>query len=70
MTVDKRKPARAAPPRPSGVVRVVESPRSIDATAHVAGAGQCLFLLFGDELRAFRQQQRTAATPAREVCHV
>lgn len=70
MTVDKRKPARAATPRPSGVVRVIESPRSIDANAHVAGAGQCLFLLFRAELQAFRQQQRTTATPAREVCHV
>lgn len=69
MTVDKRKPARAASPRPPGVVRVVESPRSIGAPAAVDGAGQCLFLLFRDELVGFRQQQRRA-TPAREVSHV
>lgn len=69
MTVDKCKPARAASPRPTGVVRVVESPRSIAPTAHVDGAGQCLFSLFHDELLAFRQRQRTA-TPAREVSHV
>lgn len=70
MPGDKRNATLPGSPRSLGVVRVVESPRSIDTTAHVAGAGQCLFLLFGDELRALRQRQLAAATPAREVSRV
>lgn len=73
MSAGKRTPSLPASPRSRGQValRVIESPRSIDPTAQISGAGQCLFLLFGDELRAFRQQQQQrAATPAREVSHV
>lgn len=70
MTGDKRIPTPPGSPRPTGVVRVVEFPCSIDSHAHVAGAGQCLFLLFRDELLALRQRQRAATTPAREVSHV
>jgi len=70
MSGDKRNASPAGSPRPPGVVRVIESPRSIDTPAHVAGAGQCLFLLFRDELLALRQRQRVATTPAREVSRV
>lgn len=72
MSVGKRKPPAPAIPRSPGPasVRVIESPRSIDPSAHVSGAGQCLFLLFGDELRALRQRQLAITTPAREVSRV
>lgn len=74
MSAGKRNPSLPDLPRSRGqsAMRVIESPRSIDPTAQISGAGQCLFLLFGDELRAFRQQQqqRAATTPAREVSHV
>jgi hypothetical protein len=61
----------ATPPSRAGGLRVVESPRSIDPAAHIDGAGQRLFLLFRDELAAFRQRQLAAATtPAREVSRV
>lgn len=72
MSVGKRKPApRDPPPYRAGGLRVVEHPPgSIHPTAHVAGAGQCLFLLFRDELLALRQRQIAATTPAREVSRV
>lgn len=70
MPGDKRNATLTGSPPPTGVVRVVESPRSIDTAAHVTGAGQCLFLLFRDELLALRQRQLAAATPAREVSRV
>ena len=71
MSVAKRNPPPLAPPRPVGraAVRVVESPRSINPSAQIHGAGQCLFLLFRDELLALRQRQTAATTPARETSH-
>lgn len=74
MTGGKRGVAAAGrlSPRPNAAVRVVERPPvSASAPVQVAGAGQCLFSLFRDELVAFRSQQRAAVpTPAREVSHV
>jgi len=73
MPVGKRKPApRDPPPSRAGDLRVVEHPPgSIHPTMQIAGVGQCLFLLFRDELLAMRQRQIVAATaPAREVSRV
>ena len=73
MPGDKRKPSPSATPSlRAGRLRVVETPPgSIHPAAHVAGAGQCLFLLFRDELLALRQRQIAAATTtAREVSRV
>lgn len=73
MSVGKRKPSPLAPPpQRADRLRVVEHPPgSIHPAAHVAGAGQCLFLLFRDELLALRQRQVAATTtPAREVSRV
>jgi len=73
MPVGKRKPSLSAnpPSRGKAAVRVVETPCSIDPSAHIDGAGQRLFLLFRDELQAFRQRQLAAVTtPAREVSRV
>lgn len=74
MSAGKRKPSSMSiSPRSLGraAVRVVETPCSIDAHTRIDGVGQSLFLLFGDELRAFRQRQiASTTTPAREVSHV
>lgn len=71
MTAGKRMASTPVTPRMRAEnLRVIESPRSINADAQIDGAGQCLFLLFRDELKAFRQQQREATTPAREVSRV
>lgn len=71
MPGDKRQPSLSVIPLSSrqGALRVVESTRSIGPSARIAGVGQCLFLLFRDELLASRQRQRIA-TPARDVSHV
>jgi hypothetical protein len=74
MSAGKRKPSPTSPPPRSlgrAAVHVVETPCSIDATTRIDGVGQSLFLLFRDELQAFRQRQLAAATtPAREVSRV
>lgn len=70
MSVGKRKPSPSTLPQSPGrtTVRVVESPCPIAPSAQISGAGQCLFLLFRDELQAFRQRQIAAVTtPAREL---